>query len=769
MERPPVILAPRLGPGSSQQPILNRIVSSVSIVRLRHALSFSLTNGSVGVLALVLRLILGLCLAMAPGSLPAKEKPKQAAAAGLAAPRFSQEEGVFTNEIRVELKGPSAAVIRFTLDGSDPDVASPAYQESAPLHLTNSVMLRARCFAAGQPPGGIASRHFLFAAPEALAFTSNLPLLFLHSFGQEISKELKHPVAVRLIAPGPGPGGGPAALAAPAAFAGRGLLSLRGRASLRYPKKSYTLKTVDDLEDPVKFEPPGLDKGSEWVLYAPFPDKTLIRDALAYELSNAIGRWAPHTRFVEVFLNETGGRITRQDYLGVYVLVERIKTDKHRVNVESLTPEDLAEPAVTGGYIFKKDHGDNGDNGPMTAGAYPAFTAMNNSRSGYPTGPGFFPGDVAGFQPPYRGATSSGRTSSSSSRARPGKGNVVTNHVGVPTRRDPGTSTSTRTVYRSDEEESVEVIEEEQFRDNFRTSVRTNKFFYVEPEPDELNSVQRAWLRGYVDQLEKALYGRDFKDPTRGYAGFLDVPSSIDYHLLVETTKNVDGFRFSTFFHKDRGGKVKMGPLWDWNLSFGNCNGKQGYMPEWWLWPQLDDKEYSWFRRLFEDPTFAQAYGDRWAERRAGVFATPNVLARVDRMAGELKEAQERNYQRWPILGLAVNPNWYVGETYEEEITWLKEWIAKRLEWMERQFVPVPRVDSAAGQPVVLKAGSDGAFAGVLFYTLDGTDPRTPTGGVAKTARRYEGPVEIPPGGTLFARAAAEPRWSGPLVLGKRR
>jgi len=76
-----------------------------------------------------------------------------------------------------------------------------------------------------------------------------------------------------------------------------------------------------------------------------------------------------------------------------------------------------------------------------------------------------------------------------------------------------------------------------------------------------------------------------FRDPTNGYAAFIDVDSFIDHHWLVEATKNVDGFRFSTFYYKDRADKIHMGPIWDWNLAFGNVNGKQGWMPQYWYWP----------------------------------------------------------------------------------------------------------------------------------------------------------------------------------------
>jgi hypothetical protein len=498
-----------------------------------------------------------------------------------------------------------------------------------------------------------------------------------------------------------------------------------------------------------------MPKESDWILYAPYPDKTLMRDVLAYELSNQLGRWAPRTRFVEIFVSETGRKIARRDYLGVYVLMEKVKRDKHRVNVQKLGPEDNTEPALTGGYIFKKDHSDRGEMGLINAGGYPAFQAASSpTHPGFPTGPGGFPGDPAGFQLPQKGGSRS--SSSSSSRpTRSARDIAVTNHLGQPVRRD---LTLARTIFRSDEDEYFE-IDEGQSRDSF-TSSRTNRFYYVDPEPDEVTSVQRAWLKNDVNQCEAALYGSEFTDPVKGYAAWLDADSFIDYHLLVEVTKNVDGFRFSTFFHKDRGGRIQMGPLWDWNLSFGNCNGKQGYLADGWLWPQLDDKEYSWFRRLFEDADFGQRYVDRWTDLRGGAFSASNLLARVDELATLLSEAQARNFRRWPILGLAINPNWYVGDTYAEEVKWMKEWIAARLAWIDNQFLQPPSVISLSQTRFSLKVNQ-----GKILYTLDGSDPRRPGGAVSDKALDYDAPVSLGRDSVLCARALHNQRWSAPTIL----
>src|SRR5207244_3850543 len=191
-------------------------------------------------------------------------------------------------------------------------------------------------------------------------------------------------------------------------------------------------------------------------------------------------------------------------------------------------------------------------------------------------------------------------------------------------------------------------------REHFTTKPMTNDFYYVYPEVDEITAPQRAWLLGYLNKFESVLSGKNFTDPAAGYRAYIDPASFIDHHIIVEATKNVDGFRFSTFYHKDRGGKIRMGPIWDWNLSLGNVNGKQGWMPQYWYWPQLDDHQYTWFRRLFQDPDFGQKYVDRWAVLRTNVFATSNILARIDAWAAMLNEAQGRNFQRWPILGRTV-------------------------------------------------------------------------------------------------------------------
>ena len=665
---------------------------------------------------------------------------------------FSPPGGVFTNDVTVRISASApGVVIRFTLDGSEPTEASPAFTNA--IAVSNCVVIQARVFASNAPPGEVMAEIYTLLAPELAGFNSNLPLVIVNSFGGEVSRDPRAAVSLRVI----DTTGGRAAITGPAQYDGRGQLALRGRSSLRYPKRSYNLHTVDAAGDPRKVSLLGFPKEWDWILYAPYPDKTLMRDVLAYELSNLMGRYATRTKFIELFLNESEGRLTEESYLGVYVLEEKIKQGKQRINVAKLGPDDLTEPNVSGGYIVKKDHVERFNVGQPTPGGFPDNVGSSASnRYGYPTGPGGFPADPAGFLPPYTGSmresssSSSSRSSSSSSRS-----SSVTNRIGGPLKREGQPVKRQSVVVSSDDDENGLPSHME----GFRSVVASNHLYYVDPPPEEVNAVQRAWFMNYVNALDRALYGPDFRDPARGYAAFIDSDSFIDHHLIVEVTKNVDGFRYSSFYHKDRGGRLCMGPIWDYNFALGNAaHGKQGWIPEYWLWPQLDNREYPWFRRLFEDPDFGQKYVDRFAELRKTVLATTNFLGRIDDIARLLNEAQARNYKRWPILGMNVFPNAYVGNTYADEVKWLKDWIRTRLEWMEKQFVAAPAFSTANGRLSMT------APAGKVFYTLDGSDPRAPGGGVSAKAAEYTAAVPLKPEARAFARAQVENRWSAPAL-----
>ena len=418
----------------------------------------------------------------------------------------------------------------------------------------------------------------------ATNFTSNLPIIVLHSAGQEVTPAGLPLMRAQFFEVDAGTRR--ASVATMPTHDGQITIHVRGNSSRRLPKSSYTFHTVENRTNQVKVSLLGLPKEEDWVLYAPYEDKTLIRDVLAFELARRSGHYAPRTRYVELFITRDAGPLSMRDYAGVYVLMEKIKRGRDRVNITKLDPEAGSAADISGGYIVKRDHRERAD------------TYFSTSQGG-----------------PY---------------------------------------------------------------------------FFVYPDSRKVTGEQRTWLAHYFQSFESALYGREFADPVAGYAAYLDVDSFIDAHWLIEMSKNVDGFRYSSFLTKDRGGKLKTEPPWDWNRSFGNANYYGGWQINGWYWSKLRSNEISWFQRLREDPEFVRRCNARWSELRRDVFDPPAINAIVDQLAASLDEAQKRNFERWPILGRQVTCNYYVGGSYEEEVRWMKNWIAGRVGWIDQQ-VGIPR------------------------------------------------------------------------------
>ena len=213
-----------------------------------------------------------------------------------------------------------------------------------------------------------------------------------------------------------------------------------------------------------------------------------------------------------------------------------------------------------------------------------------------------------------------------------------------------------------------------------------------DPELDSLVPVQMTYIENVVTAFETALAGPNFSDPVLGYAPYIDRGSYIDFMLVNEFGKNVDGYRISTFFHKKRlsdGGELVAGPLWDFNLAWGNANYCDGGNTAGW---EIDFYNFCgggglqnpfWFERLVEDSVFSHDMNCRWQELRQGKWHTDTLMAYVDSMASYLEDAQQRNFQKWQVLGIYLWPNNFIGATYAEEVQYLKTWITDRAEWMD--------------------------------------------------------------------------------------
>lgn len=164
--------------------------------------------------------------------------------------------------------------------------------------------------------------------------------------------------------------------------------------------------------------------------------------------------------------------------------------------------------------------------------------------------------------------------------------------------------------------------------------------------------------------------------------------SLIDYFIVTELGHNIDAYRLSSFLYKDRNSvdsTLHFGPLWDFNLAFGNADYCLGQLVEGW---GFDDSGTCgntplWWSRFMQDPYFQDRLKCRYDSLRETTLSTESLLHLVDSLTAQLGGAPDRNYDRWPILGMYIWPNYFIGNTYEEELNFLKQWLIGRLDWMD--------------------------------------------------------------------------------------
>ncbi|GAB2576514.1 CotH kinase family protein [Spirosoma areae] len=422
--------------------------------------------------------------------------------------------------------------------------------------------------------------------------SSNLPILLINTGGRVIPDEPKIVVELRIIDNGAGKRNN---VTDKPTFVSKVGIERRGATSqLLFPKKPYGIELRDTSGvNSVNVSLLGMPAESDWVLNATYNDKTLIRETLTYDLNRQMSSfYTPRYRYCEVVLDGI--------YDGIYILFEKIKRDKNRVNISSIKKTDVSGDALTGGYIFKIDK-----------------TEGSPSRS---------------WSSPYR--SSGGRT----------------------------------------------------------ISIQIDR-----PKPEDLAEEQVQYAKKFITDFETALQGGQYQDSTAGYRHYINDDSFVDYLLLTEVCKNVDGYRLSSFFYKDRdskGGKLTMGPIWDYNLTYGNANYCNGNTYQGWAYdfnrtcPSDFYQIPFWWERLLSDRAFANKVRVKYQALRRTVLKTERIQAYVDSVATQLTEARTRNFQRWPVIGTYVWPNSYIGQTYQQEVDYLKQWVRDRLNWLDNYVQP---------------------------------------------------------------------------------
>ena len=266
---------------------------------------------------------------------------------------FTPPSGTFTSSLQISLATADPhAVIWYTLDGSPP-VPGGSLRYMGPLEATASTRLRAVA-ASGGLISAVTSAAWIRISAELAAWQSPLPILLIENFGQGTVpakgwssngsgiRQVPRQEAAWLIFARNGGMASPSSAPQLSGFIGiRG----RGAISTTWAQKPYHIQPRDPAGAKTDASPLGLPANDEFALYYPDPtggdfrDPTMLFNTFAYELSRALGRWAPRFRFTEVFLNEDGGPLTTADRRGVYALLEKVSQGSDRIPIDRLSAD----------------------------------------------------------------------------------------------------------------------------------------------------------------------------------------------------------------------------------------------------------------------------------------------------------------------------------------------------------------------------------------------------------------------------------------------
>jgi hypothetical protein len=229
----------------------------------------------------------------------------------------------------------------------------------------------------------------------------------------------------------------------------------------------------------------------------------------------------------------------------------------------------------------------------------------------------------------------------------------------------------------------------------------TRRWLYRYPSFRVITPEQKAYVQKAISTHLQALMARPrWADAKR----IADAGGWVDYFLFQEITNNNDGYWKSWYFVKQpdaAGGRVSMGPAWDYDIAYGNVNYGKRYC----VTNLMGPASPSPFRPIFMDPEFAGEVRCRYHElrRRGGALDPARVEAKLDAFSRHIERAKARDQTRWGNIGRYVWPNNYVGATWADEVRYLKYWIRLRLAWLDAKLpgscAAIPAPPAVAPQP----------------------------------------------------------------------
>jgi hypothetical protein len=373
-------------------------------------------------------------------------------------------------------------------------------------------------------------------------------------------------------------------------YDGRINIEIRGSSTQEMPKKQYGFSTrqADGItKNNVTLL--GMPADNDWILLSNVFDPSMIRNWLSFKLSRQIGQYASRTCFCEVMING--------EYMGLYLLLEKIKPATNRVNILEIGPDDNSYPEITGGYITKSDKTTGGD-------------------------------PVAWYMSSYN----------------------WTNDI---------------------------------------------QFIHNTPDPENVTPEQNNYIKSEFFELSKTaeLFNESLET---GYPSLIDVPTFIDYMIITELSSNADGYSLSTFYHKDRNGKLRAGPLWDMDLTYGNDLFIWGYdrsKTNVWQFSNGENDGPRYWTDLFDNSKFRCYIAKRWYEltRPGQPLNNTSIEAEIDQIVSVIAEAAERENTKWGTIG-----------DHPTQIKNIKNFLNLRIDWITNNIGSFSECENPKVPPLVI-------------------------------------------------------------------
>ena len=438
-----------------------------------------------------------------------------------------------------------------------------------------------------------------FAAGMSLAQTYDLPIVFVDTKGKCLDSKVteKIPATMRVL-------DGKTNSVADSA---KGTLydigiKVRGQSSALFPKPGYGVEVRDEKGEGLDVSLFGLPPFDDWVFHGPYVDKSMMRNALAHWLFRQAGHYSPRTKHFDLYINGV--------YRGVYVLIEKIKRGKYRVNVSKLKETDVSGEDVTGGYIWAFDK-----TGTNTGGA------------------GSGPIEKEGFN------TSDGL-------------NVILHYPKKENIQKQQEDYLKK--YLNDLEGLFKNGKNGQGYENYVDM--TSALDYVLHE-EVTNNADSYWCSFFLHKPKDKTDKNGVKTE-----GKVTLGPAWDFNLAM-----------SNGSQPENGGGNNGGGMWGGGFGGGFGGGGNGFGSSGTSGWQIENSQKSgnggmwgmgsslkapnWLLGMWKDSHYQSELKKRWAELRSGVWHTKTLDLYLDSMKTYLKNAADRNFKRWPNLGKASGQN----------------------------------------------------------------------------------------------------------------